>query len=216
MLKYDAKRISGSMNESYELVICIDKDALTSRVLETGTIEQIDSFTIKFESSDEIRYLYQDTINGFISENIEHIKNIRKKTKRRENGDIALIRTTEHERKRIKVIYKKHIEVFKMVIIDHEFVEYLKENYQEYYNLIKKYIYKEIIIERETSILIRKIYEIYKEYAKANNKTSPDKLYQRKKEKNQDESTGKIDTYILDDIKERRGPLIYKSWSRGK
>ena len=204
------------MNESYELVICIDKDALTSRVLETGTIEQIDSFTIKFESSDEIRYLYQDTINGFISENIEHIKNIRKKTKRRENGDIALIRTTEHERKRIKVIYKKHIEVFKMVIIDHEFVEYLKENYQEYYNLIKKYIYKEIIIERETSILIRKIYEIYKEYAKANNKTSPDKLYQRKKEKNQDESTGKIDTYILDDIKERRGPLIYKSWSRGK
>ena len=204
------------MPDKYELVICIDKDATKYRTLEQGTLDLIDSFTTKFESSEEIRYLYQDTIEKFIEENYEHISYIKEKNKRKETGDIALIRTRNQERKRIRVLYKKHIEVFKRIIKNNEFEEYLKQYFTEYYKRIQQYKYQEIIINEELSTLIRRVYEIYKNYAKENDKSSPDTIYteikKRKKRKLEElQRTSTTDISNLEDEAERRSTK-YKSW----
>lgn len=173
------------MNRTFELMICIDKLGNKGIIIEKGTIDQIDIITTQFESPQEIRENFIDIINNFEEIYSEYMKKITAKTKRQETGDIALIEITNQEKTRIKVLYKKHIEIFKTIIYLKDFEMYLKDNYYTEYCKMQKYSYQEITINEETSFFIRKLYDIYKKYARDNRKPSPDVIYSKiKKQKN--------------------------------
>lgn len=191
----------------------------------------IDKITTCFESSQELRNYYAEKVDIFQSKYKTYMDELSNKNKRKENGDIALFTTINKERTRIKVIYQKHIEVFEVIIKDTDFQQYLKKNFYAEYCNIQKYMYKHIILEEETSFLIRKIYYIYKQYAQEYKKISPNKIYTSlKKQKeiiitNYQETYDKLnndptepeqlETYVNEDLKERRNQY-YKSLSRGK
>lgn len=201
---------------NFELVICIDKEAKTSQTLRTGAISELDIFTTNFESSKEIRALYKKVIEKFLNINKNHIDNITKKTKKIETGDIAIIGTINKERSRIKVLYKKHIEVFKTIILYNKFEQYLKKNYYEEYCGIQIYKHKEIEFDERTSFFIRKVYNIYNNYYKENNELSPTKIYTKIKSQQEYYTEEPIEDYIIKDMKEAEENRGYKYTFRGK
>ncbi len=201
---------------NFELVICIDKEAKTSQTLRTGVISELDIFTTNFESSKEIRALYKKVIEKFLNINKNHIDNITKKTKKIETGDIAIIGTINKERSRIKVLYKKHIEVFKTIILYNKFEQYLKKNYYEEYCGIQIYKHKEIEFDERTSFFIRKVYNIYNNYYKENNELSPTKIYTKIKSQQEYYTEEPIEDYIIKDMKEAEENRGYKYTFRGK
>lgn len=201
---------------NFELVICIDKEAKTSQTLRTGAISELDIFTTNFESSKEIRALYKKVIEKFLNINKNHIDNITKKTKKIETGDIAIIGTINKERSRIKVLYKKHIEVFKTIILYNKFEQYLKKNYYEEYCGIQIYKHKEIEFDERTSFFIRKVYNIYNNYYKENNELSPTKIYTKIKSQQEYYTEEPIEDYIIKDMKEAEENRGYKYTIRGK
>ncbi len=202
--------------DNFELVICIDKEAKTSKSLRKGTIDELDMITTNFESSKEIRLLYKTAIEEFLSKNKDHINNIMKKTKKVETGDIAIIGTVNKERTRIKVLYKKHLEVFKTIILYNKFEQYLKNNYYEEYCGIQIYKHKEIEFDERTSFFIRKIYNIYNNYYKENNELSPTKIYTKIKSQQEQYEEESTYNYIIEDMKEAAENRGYKYASRGK
>lgn len=195
------------MDNNFELVICIDKEAKTKEILITGPIQQIDKYTIKFEEGNQIKKRYQTKVQKFYQDNKQHIQTITKKTGRAETGDIALIGTLNKEIKRIKVLYRKHIKVFETVILYKDFEQYLKNNYYKEYCEIQIYKHKEIeLLEltEETSLIIRRIYDIYKLYSKEFNQPSPTKIYSEiKKQENKPEDITKLEAYEMIFMDER-------------
>ena len=103
------------MDNNFELVICIDREAKTKEILRTGTIEEIDRFTKNFENGNEIKALYSKKVKEFYEKNKSHIDTITRKNGKKETGDIAIIGTINKESRRIKVLYKKHIEIFEKI-----------------------------------------------------------------------------------------------------
>ena len=201
---------------NFELVICIDKEAKTSQTLRTGAISELDIFTTNFESSKEITALSKKVIEKFLNINKNHIDNITKKTKKIETGDIAIIGTINKERSRIKVLYKKHIEVFKTIILYNKFEQYLKKNYYEEYCGIQIYKHNEIEFDERTSFFIRKVYNIYNNYYKENNELSPTKIYTKIKSQQEYYTEEPIEDYIIKDMKEAEENRGYKYTFRGK
>jgi len=148
-------------------------------ILEKGTIEEIDNITSSVESSQELRDYYFEEIEKFNTKYSAYMDNLSKKNNRKENGDIALFTTINKERNRIKVLYKKHIETFKVIINIKDFEQYLKTNYYDLYckAQAQKQLLNKNYFSEETSFLIRKIYSIYKKYSQENKTPSPDKIY---------------------------------------
>lgn len=214
------------MYEYCELLICIDQQGKKHQVLEKGPIERIDNITSEMESSLELRSYYLDKISIFKEKFGTYMDTLSVKNKRKENGDIALFTTINKEYSRIKVLYKKHIEVFKNVIRNYEFQCYLKNNYYSEYAVIQRYKYAELTLTRESSILIRRIYDIYKEYASKEKKPSPDVLYNKIKNipkypennyqgiydesKNDPTEPEQLEAYEIEDLEEK-GKRYYKS-----
>ena len=99
------------------------------------------------------------------------------KNNRKEEGDITIIGTINKEKRRIKVLYNKHIEVFDYVIRNEQFQKYLRENFYEEYCKIQQAKNKTIKFNEEISFLIRRINKIYTQYAKDNNKLPIDTIY---------------------------------------
>jgi len=214
------------MYEYCELVICIDQQGKKRKLLETGPIERIDTITSEIESPLELRYYYGDKIDEFNDMYAPYMDGLTIKNRRKENGDIALFTTRNKEYARIKILYKKHIEVFKEVIKDNEFKYYLRTRYYPEYMEIKKFYYQELKLTRENSILIRKIYDVYKEYAKQEKKPSPAVLYKKIKNtpeyppnnyfgiydesKNNPTEPEQLEAYEVEDLKEK-GKRFYKS-----
>lgn len=211
------------MYEYCELVICIDQQGKRNEILEKGPIEKIDEITSETKSSLELRSLYMDKISDFKEKYHYYMEGLTQKNNRKETGDIALLTTINKEYARIKVLYKKHIEVFEKIIKDYEFQSYLRKNFYQEYTEIQRYNYE---LTRETSILIRKIYDIYKQYAKEEKKPSPNVIYNKIKKtpkyplnnyqgiydesRNDPTEPEQLEAYEIEDLKEK-GKRYYKS-----
>ena len=189
------------MDNNFELVICIDREAKTKEILRTGTIEEIDRFTKNFENGNEIKALYSKKVKDFYEKNKSHIDTITRKNGKKETGDIAIIGTINKESRRIKVLYKKHIEMFEKIkeyeniIKFGKFEQYLRDNYYKEYCQLQmfKNLFKHLFknkeenaddnieipeeIKEEMLFLIRKVYDLYKVYSKERNEISPDRIY---------------------------------------
>lgn len=171
------------MSELYSLVITVDRYGEKSKVLMTGSLHEIDKFTTTCENTGDLRENFHDEIKQFNEQYGKYMQELTKKNNKKERGDITIL--SFDRKKRIRVLYKKHLFVFKHVMLDKDFTNYLIENYPELCStivLIKKrinHILSEIVLNEGTSIVIRIIYKIYKEeYAKQYHKPTPDKLYQ--------------------------------------
>lgn len=166
------------MDNIFELVICIDKLGYKKVTLEKNTINEIDKITTSYENSDELRNYYPEKISEFGYKYKEYMSNLSGKNRRKENGDITIIGTLSKERKRFMTLYKTHIDVFKYVIKDADFEQYLKTNFYNDYCLIQQVKpLNQIEFKETTSWLIRRIYKMYEEYAKGKNKLSPRTIY---------------------------------------
>lgn len=173
------------MDKTFELVICIDKLGYKKVVLAKGTIDEIDKITTSFENSDEIRCFFSDKVDEFEEKYKTYMHNLSEKNKRKEQGDITIIGTINKERGRVKILYNKHIEVFEYIIRNPEFQEYLKDNYYTEYCRIQQIKNEDLKINEDLSWLIRKVYKIYKQYSKENNKLSPNLIYTHMKKTDQ-------------------------------
>ena len=169
------------MNELFSLVITVDRYGEKSKVLMTGSLHEIDKFTTTCENTGELRENFPDEIEQFNDKYGVYMQELSQKNHKKERGDIAIL----SQDKRIRVLYKKHLFVFKYIILNNEFVNYINTNYPELHTsiiLIKrsvKHILSEMVLNDATSKIIRTVYKIYKDdYAKKYNKASPDKLYQ--------------------------------------
>lgn len=214
------------MYEYCELTICIDQQGKRKTILETGPIEKIDAITSEAESPIELRYYYSEKIEEFQEKYQTYMDDLTRKNKRIENGDIALFTTRNKEFARIKILYKKHLKVFKEIIKDYDFQCYLRKYYYREYAAIQRYCHTDLKLTRETSILIRQVYNIYKIYAKETKKSSPDVIYTKLKNTPEyppnnyfgiyDESNNEptepeqLEAYEIEDLKEK-GKIYYKS-----
>ena len=165
------------MDKTFELVICIDKLGTKRVVLERNTIDEIDKLTTSFETSDEIRCYFSEKVDEFEDKYKTYMKNLSEKNNRKENGDITIIGTINKEKRRIRVLYNKHIEVFEYIIRSEEFQKYLRKNFYEEYCKIQQIKSRNIIFTEEISFLLRKIIKIYTQYAKDKNKLPIDTIY---------------------------------------
>lgn len=165
------------MDKTFELVICIDKLGTKKIILEKNTIEEIDKLTTSFENSDEIRCYFSDKVEEFEEKYKTYMESLSLKNNRKEQGDITIIGTINKEKRRIKVLYNKHIEVFEYIIRNEEFQNYLRKNFYEEYCKIQQTKKELIEINEEISFLIRKINIIYTQYAKDKRKMPIDTIY---------------------------------------
>ncbi|MGM9850314.1 MAG: hypothetical protein ACI31V_05415 [Bacilli bacterium] len=174
------------MDKTFELVICIDKDGKRKVVLERNTIDKIDTLTTSFENSDEIRCFFSDKVYEFEDKYKTYMNSLSLKNNRKEQGDITIIGTIKKETRRIKVLYNKHIEVFEYIIRNESFQIYLKKHdfYEEYCN-IQQLKNGPVKFDENTSFLIRKILNIYKQYAKEKNELPIDTIFKHMRKQNQ-------------------------------
>lgn len=173
------------MDKTFELIICIDKLGTKKIILEKNTIDEIDKMTTSFESSDEIRCYFSEKIEEFEEKYKEYMESLTEKNNRKEKGDITIIGTINKEKRRIKVLYNKHIEVFEYIIRNEEFQKYLRKNFYEEYCRLQQTKNEKIIFNESISFLIRKIIKIYNQYSKDNNKLPIDTIYKHMQKEKQ-------------------------------
>lgn len=116
------------MDNTFELVICIDKLGTKKVILKQGTTDTIDTLTTLFNDSNEIRNLFSNKIDEFEKKYKEYMNGLSEKNKRQEKGDITIIGTINKEKRRVKVLYNKHIEVFEYIIRNEKFQNHLRKN----------------------------------------------------------------------------------------
>lgn len=165
------------MDKTFELIICIDKLGTKKIVLEKNTIDKIDKLTTSFENSDEIRCYFSEQVDEFEEKYKIYMENLSEKNNRKENGDITIIGTINKEKRRIRVLYNKHMEVFEYIIRNEDFQKYLRKNFYEEYCKIQQMKSRTIKFNEEISFLIRKIIKIYTQYAKDRSKLPIDTIY---------------------------------------
>lgn len=170
------------MGETYSLVITVDRFGEKSTELMSGPLHEIDKFTTTCDSTGDLRENFPDEIDLFRNKYGNYMRELEEKNNKRETGDITILNSSKE--RRVRVLYKKHLFVFKAVIFDNTFLAYLKLHDPELYNKvmdIKKgvnHILSDIDLNENTSIIIRGVYKMYKDrYAKEYNKPTPDALY---------------------------------------
>lgn len=102
------------------LSLVLDEYGYKSLTLKKGSNIEIDKFTTKFESSEEIRKYFKKEIDEYLEKNKKYIETTYKNKNFR--GRIAIIEAREKdgslELNQKKVLYKKHLIAFKEIIKD--------------------------------------------------------------------------------------------------
>lgn len=168
-----------TFDKTFELVICIDEKGKRKVVLEKGTIDKIDNLTTLYENSEEIRNDFPEEIETFKEKYGTYMEGLTNKNNKEERGDITLIGTINKESKRIKILYKKDIIVFREYIIKFEpFQQLLRaKGYYEEYCEIQRLKQSRIEFNEQISFLVRKILKLYTQFAKENGYLSIDTIY---------------------------------------
>ena len=146
------------MEKNVRLIYTLDTKNERKIILKEGTLEQIDDLTSKY-NKEELISLFKNEIEEFLKNNREYIENKQIKT-----GNFIII----NEYKKIKkVFYKKHKELFNLIIDDEEFMNYLDKNYTGTDIFFDDFIKYKIYDNR----IMRKACKIYREEYKKQDKT---------------------------------------------
>ena len=78
------------MDNNVSLIYALDEFNSLKVVLMRGTQEEIDKFTLQFENSKELRFVFKDVIENFRMLNINYIES----KKRVESGDIVTVNSS--------------------------------------------------------------------------------------------------------------------------
>lgn len=156
------------MEKIYKLIY---KDDKKTQIISEGPIELIDKYTIKYLDQDDLLY-------DLITNPNNHLEI------RPESKVILLPINSNLEKEKEKVLYKKHLIIFKNIMENNVFINYLDEfELQEEQKLNK--IIDEIIDHPDNLVqleniysIIRQILKIYKKVYKKLNLQSSTKIYE--------------------------------------
>ena len=135
------------MEKNVKLIYTLDKKTI---ILKEDTLNQIDTITTKY-NKEELIIRFKKEIDEFINN-----KDLSK-------GKFTIINENKNI---IKVLYKKHKELFYLLINDEKFLEYLDKNYtgiDAFFDDCVKYQYY-------SNKIVRKICKIYREEYKKQDK----------------------------------------------
>lgn len=190
------------------LVIARDYECNDYEILLSGSDKIISEFTTKKNDSKEIRACFIKKVNDFSK-------------KYNDNGDIVIIDDTN--KKRIKVLYKKDIVVFKKIILNQPFIlSTFKSSIYKIYSdadrvdiksfrgkMYESYIkksFKSKSSREDYYDIVRKILSLYKEYIKDKRYLdSPDDIYinyLKEKTKNLKQTKEVIRSTVLNESKQ--------------
>jgi len=168
VLEYTPYKLGDSMEKIYKLIY---KDDKKTQIISEGPIELIDKYTMKYLDQEDLLF-------DLITNPNNHLEI------RNESKVILLPINSNLEKEKEKVLYKKHLIIFKNIMENNVFINYLDEfELQEEQKLNK--IIDEIIDHPDNLVqleniysIIRQILKIYKKVYKKLNLQSSTKIYE--------------------------------------
>lgn len=133
------------------LSLVLDRDAKISLTLERMEAKDLDKYVSKnFTSSEDVRKKYGSVITKFLGEHQELIKKVETDNNKYYAGSIVITELQDDLTiKKIKVLYKKDIRIFKEITKNKKFVLALENrDYINYINTLKKdQSYKRLFVD---------------------------------------------------------------------
>lgn len=122
------------------LSLVLDKDAKISLTLETMEAKELDKYISKnFNSKDDVRTKYKSLIDEYLKQHQRFLDEVKQKTGRDYAGSIVITELQEDlSVKRVKVLYKKDIRIFKEITNNSKFIlAFENRDYINYINALK-------------------------------------------------------------------------------
>lgn len=122
------------------LSLVLDKDAKISLTLETMEAKELDKYISKnFNSKDDVRTKYKSVIDEYLKQHQRFLDEVKQKTGRDYAGSIVITELQEDlSVKRVKVLYKKDIRIFKEITNNSKFIlAFENRDYINYINALK-------------------------------------------------------------------------------
>ena len=161
------------------LSLVLDKEARISLTLEKMESKALDEYISKnFVSSEDIRKKYSKQIETYLAEHQNFIKEVEENNGKRYAGSIVITELQDDLTvKRIKVLYKKDIRIFKeisknkkfmLAIENRDYINYVNsiKNRENYYRIFLEYYAKELRFRSENPKHFKRIMGSWREAIK--------------------------------------------------
>lgn len=144
------------------LSLVLDKEARISLTLEKMEARELDEYISKnFTSSEDVRKKYSKQIEAYLAGHQKFIKEVEESNGKRYAGSIVITELQDNLTvKRIKVLYKKDIRIFKEIsknkkfilsVENRDYINYINsiKNKEDYYRIFLDYYAKELRFRSE-------------------------------------------------------------------
>lgn len=161
------------------LSLVLDKEARISLTLEKMEAKALDEYISKnFTSSEDVRKKYSKQIEAFLAGHQNFIKEVEESNGKRYAGSIVITELQDDLTvKRIKVLYKKDIRIFKeisknkkfiLAVENRDYINYVNsiKNREDYYRIFLEYYAKELRFRSENPKHFKRIMGSWREAIK--------------------------------------------------
>lgn len=161
------------------LSLVLDKEARISLTLEKMEAKALDEYISKnFTSSEDVRKKYSKQIEAYLAGHQNFIKEVEESNGKRYAGSIVITELQDDLTvKRIKVLYKKDIRIFKeisknkkfiLVVENRDYINYVNsiKNREDYYRIFLDYYAKELRFRSENPKHFKRIMGSWREAIK--------------------------------------------------
>ena len=161
------------------LSLVLDKEAGISLTLEKMEAKALDEYISKnFTSSEDVRKKYSKQIEAYLAEHQNFIKEVEESNGKRYAGSIVITELQDDLTvKRIKVLYKKDIRIFKeisknkkfiLAVENRDYINYINsiKNKENYYRIFAEYYAKELRFRSENPNHFKRITGSWREAIK--------------------------------------------------
>ena len=161
------------------LSLVLDKEARISLTLEKMEAKALDEYISKnFTSSEDVRKKYSKQIEAYLAEHQNFIKEVEESNGKRYAGSIVITELQDDLTvKRIKVLYKKDIRIFKeisknkkfiLAVENRDYINYINsiKNKENYYRIFAEYYAKELRFRSENPNHFKRITGSWREAIK--------------------------------------------------
>ena len=161
------------------LSLVLDKEARISLTLEKMEAKALDEYISKnFTSSEDVRKKYSKQIEAYLAEHQNFIKEVEESNGKRYAGSIVITELQDDLTvKRIKVLYKKDIRIFKeisknkkfiLAVENRDYINYVNsiKNKENYYRIFAEYYAKELRFRSENPNHFKRITGSWREAIK--------------------------------------------------
>lgn len=161
------------------LSLVLDKEARISLTLEKMEARELDEYISKnFTSSEDVRKKYSKQIEAYLAGHQNFIKEVEESNGKRYTGSIVITELQDDLTvKRIKVLYKKDIRIFKeisknkkfiLAVENRDYINYVNsiKNREDYYRIFLEYYAKELRFRSENPKHFKRIMGSWREAIK--------------------------------------------------